>query len=140
MADNTESETRQVDMSGETFDEYEYLPPGASAGTKDVKYDITTCHVFDECWPMMIGDIELAYDSSEFATMNIVWQYRSWYMKPISRSERREREQYDNWRDAGSVLSLSRSQIGKGVSGTASVIGGHHAVAPDTDFSSQYGQ
>jgi len=47
-------------------------------------------HMFEGCWPMMIGDIELSAESSEVAMMNVVWQYRNWYIKYQSAKERRE--------------------------------------------------
>ena len=47
-------------------------------------------HVFEDCWPMMVGDIELSAESSEVAMMNVVWQYRNWYIKYQSAKERRE--------------------------------------------------
>ena len=46
-------------------------------------------HMFEGCWPMMIGDIELSADDSEVAMMNVVWQYRNWYIKYQSAAERR---------------------------------------------------
>jgi len=46
-------------------------------------------HVFEDCWPMMVGDIELSAESSELAMMNVVWQYKNWYMKYQSATERR---------------------------------------------------
>ena len=47
-------------------------------------------HMFEGCWPMMIGDIELSAESSEMAMMNVVWQYRNWYIKYQSAAERRK--------------------------------------------------
>ena len=47
-------------------------------------------HIFEQCWPMMVGDIELSAESSEMAMMNVVWQYRNWYIKYQSSDERRK--------------------------------------------------
>ena len=39
---------------------------------------------------MMVGDIELSAESSEMAMMNVVWQYRNWYIEYQSANEQRK--------------------------------------------------
>ena len=64
-------------------------------------------HIFEGCWPMMVGDIELSAESSELSMMNVVWQYRNWYMSDD-----------EEWRDKMKSYSDGRtSAIGSGVSG-----------------------
>ena len=64
-------------------------------------------HIFEGCWPMMVGDIELSAESTELSMMNVVWQYKNWYM-----SDDKE------WRDKMKSYSDGRaSAIGSGVSG-----------------------
>ena len=56
---------------------------------------------------MMVGDIELSAESSELSMMNVVWQYKNWYM-----SDDKE------WRDKMKSYSDGRtSAIGAGISG-----------------------
>ena len=64
-------------------------------------------HIFEDCWPMMVGDIELSAESSELSMMNVVWQYRNWYMSDE-----------EEWRDKMKSYSDGRtSAIGAGISG-----------------------
>ena len=64
-------------------------------------------HIFEDCWPMMVGDIELSAESSELSMMNVVWQYRNWYMSDD-----------EEWRDKMKSYSDGRtSAIGAGISG-----------------------
>ena len=63
-------------------------------------------HIFESCWPMMVGDIELSAESSELSMMNVVWQYRNWYMSDD-----------ETWRDKMKSYSDGRtSAIGAGIS------------------------
>ena len=72
-------------------------------------------HIFESCWPMMVGDIELSAESTELSMMNVVWQYKNWYM-----SDDKE------WRDKMKSYSDGRtSAIGSGVSGIGDGKSGH---------------
>ncbi len=139
-ADNFGFKEVATNLTDET-NAFEYVPPGGDYAVTNERESVYTCHIFDECWPMMVGDIELSHDSSEFAVMNIVWQYRSWYMKPITIKEKMERRKYDGWRNAA-----GGSQIGVGVGSTSekiqqAIVGNTgYAKSPNTTCPDQYGQ
>ena len=57
---------------------------GTNNGKGDYVNSETTVHTFEDAFPMMISDLELAAGDEEAARLTIIFQYRNWKMSGAS--------------------------------------------------------